>query len=375
MNLEQEYKLKTNPFRMTPALNPDELVWAGFKDIKSKIEKRILKNIKIPNSTLVLNWGEYGSGKTHAARYFSKSDVLDLIASKAQKSSPLSFVISLPKGKDPVYNIFISIIDKLDLRDLQNKSQSRITSIKKFIDEFDNNRQIQNVLKAIFSSDEEDIQLLMKYLYGNLTNTELKKLSKYDILRPLNSESDFTKVLAGLFSALTFQKEMYSCVVIWIDEFEDIGILNNTNIEKTNNFLREILDNTPNNLLLFLNLTQTALVQLEDLGEYLFGSVRSRIKERNNFSLPSASEFREYLTDILRFFRTEDFKETEDNKYHPFKSDLVEVFLNELENSSLRQFNEAFSMLIELAELEDQSIIDIDFFEDNKSEVIGWKEE
>lgn len=36
-----KFKLKSNPFRMVPAINPEELVWAGFSNIKSKIEGRI----------------------------------------------------------------------------------------------------------------------------------------------------------------------------------------------------------------------------------------------------------------------------------------------------------------------------------------------
>ena len=71
MNFEKLFKLKSNPFRMTPAVNSDEIIWAGFPQMKEKFENRIKRSIKMPNSGLILNWGEYGSGKTHAARYFN----------------------------------------------------------------------------------------------------------------------------------------------------------------------------------------------------------------------------------------------------------------------------------------------------------------
>src|SRR5690606_30013182 len=103
-----------NPFRLTPTTNPNELEWAGFKDIKEKFEKRIERSIRIPNSTLVLNWGEYGSGKTHSARYFNKKDVLNRLAEKAGRSVPFSLVVSLPKEKEPIFSLYTSIIDKLN---------------------------------------------------------------------------------------------------------------------------------------------------------------------------------------------------------------------------------------------------------------------
>lgn len=71
MNSYTQFKLQSNPFRLTPALSSEELIWAGFPELKKRIENRILKAIKIPNSSLILNWGDYGSGKTHAARYFT----------------------------------------------------------------------------------------------------------------------------------------------------------------------------------------------------------------------------------------------------------------------------------------------------------------
>ena len=84
------FKLKENPFRVVPAINSQELIWAGFSDIKSKFETRILKSLQIPNSAIVLNWGDYGSGKTHAARYLCKDTVSQELSDKAGSKKPLS---------------------------------------------------------------------------------------------------------------------------------------------------------------------------------------------------------------------------------------------------------------------------------------------
>jgi hypothetical protein len=343
------YKLRTNPFRLTPATNPKELVWAGFEDIKNKFERRIERSIRIPNSSLVLNWGEYGSGKTHAARYFNKKDVLEGIAEKASRPIPYSMVISLPKGKEPVYSIYMSIIDKINIEDLRINFSDISENLNSYIESIGSNIHIQNVLKAIFNPEISPLEI-KKYLYGNMSVSELKSLNSFGVLRFLKDDTDYNSVISGLISCLTYEKLKYSCVIIWIDEFEDIVVLNNTSIDKTNSFLREILDNAPNNLLLFLNLTQSALISAEDLGQYVYDSVRSRIKERISFDLPNSNTLKEYLRELLESFRTTH----DDNPYFPFDENVVDALIQELGDVSLRQVNEAFSLLLELSDMDEK---------------------
>lgn len=47
MNSYTQFKLQSNPFRLTPALSSEELIWAGFPELKKRIENRILKAIKM----------------------------------------------------------------------------------------------------------------------------------------------------------------------------------------------------------------------------------------------------------------------------------------------------------------------------------------
>ena len=54
MNIEQ-LKLKSNPFRLTPSIDSKEIIWAGFPEIKRKIENRIKDQ----------NQGELPWHKTH----------------------------------------------------------------------------------------------------------------------------------------------------------------------------------------------------------------------------------------------------------------------------------------------------------------------
>jgi len=328
--------------------------------------------MRIPNSSLILNWGEYGSGKTHAARYFGKQDVLDDLATQIGESPPFFILINLPKGKNPPLETFVSIVDKISISDIREEFEEKIEEIDGFIDRITDNLHIGNVLKAIFS--DLDTTTLKRYLYGLSSAKEMKDLAEhYDIVRKLSPDSDYSQLTAGLFSCLTYSKEFYSCVLLWIDEFEDIAILSNVNIEKTNNFLRELLDNTPNNLLVFLNLTQTAMVNVSDLGQYLSEAVKSRIKERIPFEIPSQVDFIQYLTELLDEYRLN--HQAESPSLFPFADEAtVRSILQELGNVSLRRLNEAFSLLLELADFDEKIPIDLEYFTANKTEIIGWKD-
>lgn len=365
-----EYNLENNPFRLTPSNNPEEIIWAGFSDIYEKFEIRIKNSIRISNSTLVLNWGEYGSGKTHASRFFTKSTELERIAALANVPTiPYSFVMPLPKGKDPLYSCYISIIDKIDIEEV--RAQIALLDIKEdlldYINKISTNNHILKVVEAIYDNEIE-VDLIKKYLYGNLTGTEINKsLRGKDILRNLKDDNDFIAVISLLFSSLTFDKRLYSCIILWIDEFEDITTYSNINIDKINKFFRELIDNVSDNLLMFLNLTQTALVTSEDLGHYLHESVKTRIKSRIEFKIPSRDEIKLYLVELLEKNR---IVRNDKGEYFPFDVEVVDIVIGDLKNPSLRRFNEALSTLIELSQMDGKPLINSSVYNEYKEEII-----
>lgn len=372
MSYQEKFNLKNNPFRLTPAVSSEEIIWAGFPNIKAKFEGRIKRTIKVPNTSLVLNWGEYGSGKTHAARYFGKATVLADLADEVERTIPYFLFINLPKGKSPIEDFYTSIIDKLDIVQLRQKFKDQKAELERFIELVANNIFLENIVKAFFNPNVE-VDLLRRFLYNSHNAADFRVLSGKGIQRELSSDTDYGKLLSIIFSCITLDKQFYSSIILWIDEFEDIAILSKVNGDKINSFIRELLDNTPNNLLIFLNLTQSALFNIEDLGEYISEALKSRIKERINFEIPQQEELLVYVKELLKAFRVEVNKSGED-EYFPFDRALITTITDELGNVSLRKFNESLGLLLELAEMDDQSPIDNKYYQQNKSDVIGWKE-
>lgn len=371
----EKFNLKENPFRTVPALGND-VVWAGFSAIKKKFEKRIKKSIRIQNSSIVLNWGEYGSGKTHAARYFSKIEILQELCNDTGKSIPLSIVINLPKGKNAVGELYLHILDKLDFNKIF-VNLHKYVNLDTYIDSVTDNVFIKNVLrtfvKASINEQLEDssyhVEDVINYLYGR-RNTKL--LEQIGLPRYLTSDSDYIDFLSAFFSLITSDPiNGYSCVIIWIDEFEDIVMQSASVVTVINSFIRGVMDKAPSNVLMFINLTLTAFADKTDLSSYLQDAVRSRVKEQIEFPLPSQNEFMEYLSDLLSQFR---ITETQD-VYMPFKTDMLDQLISDLGNVSIRRFNEALSLLLETADIEDVNEVNMNFYIENKSDIIGidWK--
>src|SRR6185312_8388954 len=372
MPYEDLFNLKGNPFRLTPAVSSDEIFWAGFPGIKQQFETRIKRAMKIPNSSLVLNWGEYGSGKTHAARYFGKRETLASLAEQVGMPVPFFTFITLPKGKNPIDDFYTSIIDKIDIQGLREMFAEDLNELTAYIDGIGDNNYVNAVLKAIFN-DEVDLPFLRRYLYQSTTASDNKALADVDIMRAISSDTDYSKIISGLFSCITFKKKYYSTIILWIDEFEDIAIMTKVNGDKTNSFLREIIDNTPNNLLIYLNLTQSSLFNIEDLGEYISEAVKSRIKDRINFEIPKREETLEYIRELLGYYRVDPVADGRIN-YFPFDEGLLNQLLQDLNNSSLRGINESLGLLLDLGELDNLSPITRDYYDANKSEILGdWK--
>ena len=351
---------------MVPAINSQELIWAGFGDIKSKFETRILRSLQIPNSAIVLNWGDYGSGKTHAARYFCKDSVMQELAQRVGKQKPLSIMMNFPRGKKVIEEIYTQILDKLDIGYLRTNIPAGVI-IDDCINNSTDSTYIQKVLGEIFVEKGRTVEQIKAFLYG----TEYpKELVNAGITRKLSIETDAVDLLSALFNVAT-SAQIYSAVILWMDEFEDIALQNSNGINAANSFIKILLDKTPNRLLMFINFTLSAIASVESLGDYLQEAVKSRIVDRNELRYPNTADVMNYISELMNnsIFRTEEVE----NPYTPFAADVVSKVVTDLGSVSLRKYNESFSRLLDLAAFENQETIDMEYYEAHKSEIItNW---
>jgi hypothetical protein len=268
-------------------------------------------------SRMVLNWGRYGSGKTHAANYYTKTSYIQDRFGVNTKN----LKVNLPRtSKYPVQAFLRALVGQLsfdhhivsDFSQLDTifteqlgeiiavNSNDHVISefIKRFIEKEDDNT-------SLFSNEKEkQLTALKHYLYGDSTTTTLNALGL-----PLGLEDDeqVVNLISTLFNCITYQKKLYQSVFLWIDEFEDIDTLTRSNQDRLTTFLRQLVDKTPNNLTIFLNVTLKGRGDIEDLSIRLGEALASRAKRFIEFDSPTISEALDYLKDLINhpLFRTE----------------------------------------------------------------------
>ena len=365
--------LEENPFRLTPPLDPKEIVWAGMSEVKEKLEKRIKLSMRTRPSRIVLNWGSYGSGKTHASLYFSKTDRLDDISTELNVQKAKSIKITLPRTSNDIVQAFLrSFLGQYSLEEIHKDFKELEKRFEKeklveMIETFSNDNGIADVFKKFIELDlgSDDFDKLKDYIYGDKTKSTLNYLG---LPLGLTNDEQITNFLATIINCITYEKKLYSSFIIWLDEFEDIDTIKKSLADRFTTFLRQFIDKTPNNLILFLNFTQKAFMDREDLSIYLGEALSSRAKVKIDFENPTIDEAVAYVKELSEMYKIED-------RDLPFDSDeTLKYILEHIGNLTIRKINETFSIVLEMAFIEEKEKIDKEFVDSIQEEIIAWEE-
>ncbi len=121
INIQEDYYLKELPFDIVP--NSDNIIWAGMNELKQKFHKNIKKSIINSSSKILVNYGNYGSGKTHSAEYFSSNNNFDFILDKNIISIKFDFPKNSKNITEHLFQSFLGIygVENIiqDLRDIE----------------------------------------------------------------------------------------------------------------------------------------------------------------------------------------------------------------------------------------------------------------
>jgi len=369
MNFEK-LGLKDNPFRLTPPLNPKDILWAGMSDVKNKLEERIKISLKTQPSRIVINWGAYGSGKTHAALYFSKTNRLKELTELSSVNTAKSIKVTLPRTSSNIVQEFLrSFLGQYSLEEIYNdfleiKADLGESELIKMIDIFSNDTIIAEVFKSLIETKEDKhFSKLRNYIYGDSTKGTLNYL---ELPYGLNNDEQIANFLATIINCITFEKKYYSSFFIWLDEFEDIDTINRNLQDRFTTFIRQFIDKASNNLTLFINFTQKAFINTEDLSIYLSEALMSRAKVQIDFTTPSIEEAKGYVKELFSFY-------IEEGAPIPIDDEALEYVLSHIGNLTARKINESFSIILEMALLKEKDNISKEFIDEIKSEIISWE--
>lgn len=351
----QKVLLNDNPFAIVPSRMAESIKWADVIDLKREIESRMINSMQTSPSCIVLNWGEWGGGKTHAGLYFTQQHILKELAKRAGTSLPIAFPVSLPRAsKDVIKVMYLDILGKLGFQNLWHCLQKlhkalqsskshriffRLTGNEEFAESFTKLSQLE--------SKDEDYNLLRAYFNLNMTKADLRKLG---LARDIESITDMINILTTILNIMVYGDSpslpLYSELFLWIDELDDILSLPTKEQDMLRNFLRDLIDYVPNNLTLFLNFTLKTPLKFEDISSYLGDACLSRARYKLNFSQLTEENALKYIKDLLSFSQ---IKEKVPTDFYPFEEESLKNLIAKLPLRTPRKINEECTILIESA--------------------------
>ena len=366
--------LKQNPFPNSPPRRPEEAVWAGFDKLKGQFENLLGEALTTSRTQVILNWGEWGSGKTHAAVYFSCLDSLSSKVSAKQVRQVWNLYIQTPKEADRAGELFYRDIveaigfrklrkeilriietygDQNALEKLQEATESEILGKSLWLLGFERDRSGKLSLFQEEGASEKWQRLLEAYFFSETTKTDLKTLG---LSRGISSARDRSHILGGLLRCLTgfaptSETEEHSRVILWIDELEDLIYYTARHYRPFTQGLRELIDFVPYYLTLLMNITLASPEAFEDTTTILGEAILDRVTDQVQFHSPSEKEALEYFCDLVNHphYRTEDPKARGLPDTYPFaKSAIVNLIAN-LPNRTPRDVNQRCSEVVRKA--------------------------
>lgn len=378
----ETYLLKDNPFSITPST--EDIVWADRSDLFSFIERKIETSISTSPSRIIVNWGEWGSGKTHAMIYFTSNVFRDNFRKKYKSSIDfLSLGIHLPRPVaigtmgELLYYEIVNAVTFETLQSTLNKIREHLTKKRLTFSEVDT--KIREHLKTMTGRSEFasffshlTSPLAKRFLFGE--KLSIKELRTLGLTRNIESIGDILEMLSLMVKVLTkpfdVLPESYAEIFIWIDENEALREINPKDVFVYRSILRDLLDYASTDLTIFLNFSLTPGEDYSIVEAQLGNALLSRIDENIQLEpIKTQDDCMNYIEQLIQHVRTK--KPPNGNVLHPFKRDAVEHIVSEgLEKGWLpRDLNKVLTKALEIGFAENKAVIDKAFINNNREQI------
>jgi hypothetical protein len=362
--------LTQSPFLKTPPSRPEDAIWVGFPDLKKQLDTVFTEAFSSSRSQIILNRGEYGSGKTHAAIFCRRKDYLAQFQSPklAQPSEIIYIRIPIEHEKAGI-QLFQNIIEALHFRNIRALIKSTIIELGSQaalakLQELAGSEVLGKALwllgyqktrsgRLTLFQDEDIIdnhhKLLERYFYSQNTKGELKRL---DLSRSINSVRERFQLLSAIFQCFIGLDNMgditrHRRIILWIDQMEDLIQYHPQYFHPLTQGLRDLIDRLPHYFILFMNFTAAQHRLVDDIQTGLGRELTQSITKQIYFREPDEDEAFEYVKDLMRQYRTEDFEQSGLSATYPFSEDALRLLIANLSVRTPYEINQHCACAIE----------------------------
>lgn len=327
----KDFKLKDDPFQYLTAMpgrrDLAEIRWAGLPDIHSKIVSIYNNLYHNKPRQIILNWGPYGGGKTFAAYHFIEN-------ANSDNLQPHQVYVRSPKmGKNASAEFYKGILDYISYRKIKKQVRYMFDALGEedffeFLYSRIRNEEIVEAIIMVGKGDDEIEKLMKRYVYSELTKSELKQVG---LSRNIEWGTDTIQFLSGIVHCFIGDQVNYKGrFVLWIDEMEDMIYYSQKEYKLFSQVLRDLFDSLNQYFTAFLNFT---LAESEEstIEQLLGGAVWSRISSRIRFKELTKEDALLYCYDAIRYQHLDDSVED----YYPFTEDVLAYIFDLIPDSQL----------------------------------------
>ncbi len=364
--------LTQNPFLKAPPSRPEDTVWAGFPDLKKQFDTVFTEAFTSSRTQIILVRGEHGSGKTHAATFCRRKDYLAQF--QPQKLAQSFEIISIRTPAEPDKGdiiLYQNVIEALRFKNIRSLMKSTILELGpqaalEKMQELVGSESLGEALWLLGHQktrsgqltlfQDENIgdnhhKLLERYFYAKDTKFDLKRLG---LSRGICSLQDRFNLLIAIFQCFIGFSNIdditkHRRIFLWIDQMEDLINYHTQYYRPFIQGLEDLVDHLPHYFTLLMNFTMASYDLLEDIELVLGRVLTDRLTQQIHLHEPSEDEAFEYVTDLMRQYRTEDFERSGLSPTYPFSEDALRVLIANLPVRTPHDINQCCAYIIEEA--------------------------
>ena len=189
--------LKKNPFDLSPPTEPEQIVWAGMKQVKQRFDEIFEVVLSDSATQVVLNQGPWGGGKTHASLYFANKKNLPQTLTDKDRFFQINVCVPKEPGK-PALDFYTDILDTIGMRQIHKIIRDAIGNLSEnetleLLQKVLGSEELAHAFWLLGTEDTNEKQVLLRsYFLEDVTRAELRKLG---IARNITKSQDRFRVL------------------------------------------------------------------------------------------------------------------------------------------------------------------------------------
>jgi hypothetical protein len=334
----QEIGFVKNPFTIEPDRESNNLIWAGFKNNKKKLDGIISNSINSGSTNLFLNLSRWGGGKTHTAYYYKSYKNLPIKLDN-EREAPFHIILNTPKSGDKAdLEFFIHLIDSFKIKYISKIVQyfraeyGDEDSLDKLID-WTKSEDLGKIIWLLGEKDG-DVVFNTKQVLFNPPTQQIK--NKLKISRGIVSTDDKFQIIAALIKLISLYDKFGKLnkprhVFLWLDELESLVYYTSKQYRPFTQAIRDLIANVYTNLTVFLNFSFSEPDDIRSVELVIGAALLDRVTDKIIFDEVNNQEALIYVSELFTHYRIPGFNK---GALSPFSKDSLVSILELINQQS-----------------------------------------